>query len=56
MKRRQLITAAALSAAAFTATNTWAQSGPYPNRPIKMIVPYPAGISPDIVARLIGEN
>ena len=56
MKRRQLITAAALSAAALTATNTWAQSGPYPNRPIKMIVPYPAGISPDIVARLIGDK
>jgi tripartite-type tricarboxylate transporter receptor subunit TctC len=56
MKRRQLITAAALSAAAFTATNTWAQSGPYPNRPIKMIVPYAAGVSPDIVARLIGEK
>ena len=56
MKRRQLITAAALSAAAFTATKTWAQSGPYPNRPIKMIVPYAAGVSPDIVARLIGEK
>jgi len=56
MKRRQLITAAALSAAAFTVTNTWAQSGPYPNRPIKMIVPYAAGVSPDIVARLIGEK
>ncbi len=56
MKRRQLITAAALSAAAFKATNTWAQSGPYPNRPIKMIVPYAAGVSPDIVARLIGEK
>jgi len=56
MKRRQLITAAALSVAAFTATNTWAQSGPYPNRPIKMIVPYAAGVSPDIVARLIGEK
>ncbi|MCX7260299.1 MAG: tripartite tricarboxylate transporter substrate binding protein, partial [Burkholderiales bacterium] len=35
---------------------TWAQSGPYPNRPIKMIVPYAAGVSPDIVARLIGEK
>ena len=56
MKRRQLITAAALSAAAFTATSTLAQSGPYPNRPIKMIVPYAAGVSPDIVARLIGEK
>ena len=54
MKRRHLLTAAALSAAAIA--TTWAQSGPYPNRPIKMIVPYAAGISPDIVARLIGDK
>ena len=56
MKRRHLITAAALSAATIATTSTWAQSGPYPNRPIKMIVPYAAGISPDIVARLIGDK
>jgi len=56
MKRRHLITAAALSAASMATTSTWAQSGPYPNRPIKMIVPYAAGISPDIVARLIGDK
>jgi len=56
MKRRHLLTAAALSAATIATTNTWAQSGPYPNRPIKMIVPYAAGISPDIVARLIGDK
>ena len=56
MKRRHLITAAALSAAAFASTSTWAQTGPYPNRPIKMIVPYAAGISPDVVARLMEHD
>ena len=56
MKRRQLLTAAVMSTAAIATTSTWAQSGPYPNRPIKMIVPYAAGISPDVVARLIGDK
>ena len=56
MKRRQLLTAAVMSTAAIASTSTWAQSGPYPNRPIKMIVPYAAGISPDVVARLIGDK
>ena len=56
MKRRHLLTATALSVAAIASSSTWAQTGPYPNRPIKMIVPYAAGISPDIVARLIGDK
>ena len=30
--------------------------GAYPNKPIKMIVPYTAGVSPDVVARLIGDR
>lgn len=32
-----------------------AQSGPYPNRPIKIIVPYSAGSGSDTVARTIGQ-
>lgn len=39
----------ALSAAAVA-------EGPYPTRPIKMIVPFPAGSGTDIVARLIGDE
>jgi tripartite-type tricarboxylate transporter receptor subunit TctC len=28
----------------------------WPERPIKIIVPYPAGNSSDVVARLVGER
>lgn len=33
-----------------------AQSGPYPNRAIKIIVPYSAGTGSDALARTIGQN
>ncbi len=33
-----------------------AQSGPWPNRPVKIVVPAPAGSSLDIVARLLGDK
>ncbi|KQP49127.1 tripartite tricarboxylate transporter substrate binding protein [Pseudorhodoferax sp. Leaf274] len=47
--RRHLICAAAL---ALTAGSVQAQ-GDYPNRPIKLIVPFPAGGSTDVLLRLI---
>ena len=43
--------AAALFALAFTA----AAHAQYPNKPVKLIVPYPAGQATDIAARIIGE-
>ena len=33
----------------------WAQSS-WPNRPVKLLVPYPAGGSTDILARLLGQK
>ena len=56
MKRRSLMTTAAALAGTLAVPGAWAQAAGYPNRPIKMIVPYPAGISPDVVARLIGDK
>jgi tripartite-type tricarboxylate transporter receptor subunit TctC len=46
---------AALSVAGvFAVPNAFAQN--YPNRPIKLIAPYPAGGGVDSVARLLGEK
>ncbi len=56
MKRRNALTTAAALAASAAFPGAWAQTGPYPNRPIKMIVPFAAGISPDVVARVIGDK
>lgn len=55
MNRRNVLKAASL-AATQALPGAWAQSGGYPNRPLKMIVPFAAGISPDVVARLIGDK
>jgi len=52
LSRRSLITAAA--AAAVTSTGR-AQSGPYPNRPLSLVVPYPAGGPSDAAARIFAE-
>ena len=60
MKRRSaLLGTVALTAAALTAcmitSAAWGQAG-YPDRPIRVILPYAAGVSPDIVARLVAER
>jgi tripartite-type tricarboxylate transporter receptor subunit TctC len=39
----------------FMCGGAWAQSN-WPNRPVKLLVPYPAGGSTDILARLLGQK
>jgi tripartite-type tricarboxylate transporter receptor subunit TctC len=51
MIRRSLLVGAAL---ALTALGAWAQA--YPNKPIRMVVTFPPGGAPDILARLFSER
>jgi len=53
LKRRALF--AATAALLCLGNVSYAQSG-YPNKPIRIIVPYPAGSGPDNVLRLLGES
>ena len=38
-----------------SATNVWAQQA-WPNKPIKLVVPYGPGSSPDVIARIVAEK
>jgi tripartite-type tricarboxylate transporter receptor subunit TctC len=39
-----------------TAGLAGAQSGPWPNRPIRIVIPYAAGSSPDVFARIVADK
>jgi tripartite-type tricarboxylate transporter receptor subunit TctC len=52
---RKLATLAAL-ALAFVASGAAAQSGAWPSRPIHIVIPYAAGSSPDVFARIVAEK
>lgn len=59
MQRRtfQTAIAAALVATGFAATApALAQSGNWPNKPVRIVVPFPAGGSTDLVARFIAQG
>jgi tripartite-type tricarboxylate transporter receptor subunit TctC len=45
----------ALLALALTAGNASAQSAAWPSKPIKLVVPFPAGSSTDVIARIIAQ-
>ena len=50
-------TAAIVCAAALLApAAAWAQAASYPDRPIRMVMPYPPGGNTDILARTIGQR
>lgn len=40
--------------ASFCAASVWAQS--YPSKPVRVVVPYPAGTTPDIIGRTLAER
>ncbi len=53
MQRRSVLATAFAGA---LSTGAHAQDGPYPDRPIRIIVPFPAGGATDVVVRLLGER
>lgn len=56
MQMRALIAIAALAAAAPAALSPAGAQSEYPTRPIRLIVPYPAGGATDVVARIVAEK
>jgi tripartite-type tricarboxylate transporter receptor subunit TctC len=50
-----LLKGAAIVSLALCATTVSAQSD-WPNKPIRIVVPYGAGSSPDVIARLVGDK
>jgi tripartite-type tricarboxylate transporter receptor subunit TctC len=55
VNKRRAVVAAACGFASMVASGVRAQS-PYPSRPVRLVVPFPAGFSPDVIARLWGER
>jgi tripartite-type tricarboxylate transporter receptor subunit TctC len=54
LRRRKFLHLAAAAVTLPSASrNVWAQA--YPARPVRIIVGFPAGVAPDIVARVIGQ-
>ncbi len=57
MTRRRLFPQTLLACATLLAGAAFAQSTPpWPSKPVKIVVPYGAGSSPDVIARIVGEK
>ena len=54
--RRTLLISAGLLAGMAAGTPATAQGGAYPSRPIRVVVPFPAGGTTDLLARVFGQR
>jgi tripartite-type tricarboxylate transporter receptor subunit TctC len=54
--RRGLVVGLVLGCSSLAATNAFAQTAPWPNKPIRYIVPFAPGGTTDILARVVGEK
>ena len=54
--RRRLVLVSGMAALVLGAANAALAQTAYPSKPIRVIVPFPAGVSPDVVARLWAER
>lgn len=57
MQRRHLIRqAAALATTGLTVSGAWAQTSAFPNKPVRLVVPFPAGGATDLFARALSQK
>lgn len=54
--RRHALATLALSAIVFIAPGTASAQSDYPNKPVKIIVPFPAGGTSDVMGRMVAEE
>ena len=57
MKRKTFLLAGVAAGAQWlTASSVHAQSGPWPTRPVKIVVPFPAAGATDVITRALGQK